>query len=446
MKNAKCLTKGRKVTNAYTQIIITALAVLAPACLSAQQLPIPTTTAEVPGPAGGPSGWLERDTLTGDWGGNRTWLQERGISFKPRLTQFYQGLASGDGDHGFEYGGKADLLLNLDAAKLGTWDGLSLTVHAEYNFGESANGRGGTLLPVNTALLFPGLDGADAFDLSSFFLAQKFSDSVSLMLGKINMVDIAAGKPFMGGAGIDAFQHIAFAAPPSGVVPPYIFGGILSVRTKPASLTLMIYDPVSAVNRSGLEHPFNEGVTFRVSVDVPVTIAGRSGHQGLAAAYSTQDGTDLSSLGDIILPPPGGGIVDIKNDRYHFAYLFDQFLYQSKENPTEGFGLFGQVAISDGNPNPLDWSVLAGVGGTGLIPGRSRDKWGVGFFYYSVSSALKRSLSPAVAIDDERGVEMFYNAALTPWFNLTADVQIIDPALNQNDTAVFAGLRAVIKF
>ncbi len=409
------------------------------AAFAAEPATVISTTAPAPG-------WLERDTLTGDWGGGRTWLQEHGVSLKPRLTQFYQGLTSGDGDHGFEYGGKLDLLLNASLSKLGLWDGLSLTTHAEYNFGESANGRGGTLLPVNTALLFPGLDGADAFDLSSVFLAQKFSDSVSLMFGKINMVDIAAGKPFMGGAGIDAFQHIAFAAPPSGIVPPYIFGGILSVQTKPASFTFMIFDPVSAVNRSGLEHPFSEGVTFRASVDVPVTIAGRSGHQGLAAAYSTQDGTDLSSLGDIILPPPGGGTVGIKNDRYHFAYSFDQFIYQSKENPTEGFGLFGQVAISDGNPNSLDWSAIAGVGGTGLIPGRSRDKWGVGFFHYSVSGALKRSLAPAVAIDDEQGVEIFYNAALTPWFHLGVDVQIIDPALNQNDTAVFAGLRAVIKF
>ena len=65
----------------------------------------PSTTAPAP-----PPGWLERDTLTGDWGGGRTWLKEHGITLKPRLTQFYQGLTEGDGDHGFEYGGKADIL------------------------------------------------------------------------------------------------------------------------------------------------------------------------------------------------------------------------------------------------------------------------------------------------------------------------------------------------
>lgn len=419
--------------------------------LAAQEKAVPMintsgdTTPAITAPAPQP-GWLERDTLTGDWAGGRAWLQEHGVSLKPRLTQFYEGLTSGDGDHGFEYGGKLDLLLNADAAKLGLWDGLSLTVHAEYNYGESANGRGGTLLPVNTALDFPGLDGADAFDLTSVFLRQKFGDNVSLMLGKINMIDVAAGKPFMGGAGIDAFQNIAFVAPPSGIVPPYLFGGVMSLQTKPASFTFMIYDPVSVVNRSGLEDTFAKGVVFRASVEVPVTIAGRSGHQGFAAAYSTQGGIDLAGLGDIILPPPGGGTVGIKDNRYYFGYSFDQYLYQSKENPKEGFGLFGQVGVSDGNPNPLDWNVILGVGGTGLIPGRSRDNWGVGFFHYSVSSALKQSLGPVVAIDDEQGVEIFYNAAVTPWLHVGADLQVIDPVLSQRDTAVIFGLRAGIKF
>jgi carbohydrate-selective porin OprB len=112
-----------------------------------------TTTAPVP-----PPGWLERDTLTGDWGGVRPWLKDRGITLKPRLTQFYQGMIAGDGDHSFEYGGKTDLLLNADLGRLGLWNGLSMTVHAEYNFGESVNGRGGTIAPVNTALQFPGCD------------------------------------------------------------------------------------------------------------------------------------------------------------------------------------------------------------------------------------------------------------------------------------------------
>ena len=130
---------------------------------------------------------------------------------------FYQGLTSGAGPDGFEFGGKADVMLNADLDKLGFWNGISLTVHVEYNFGESVtNQRGGTLIPVNTALQFPGIQGADRFDVSSFQFEQKFGDDVSLKLGKINLIDLYASKPFQGGAGIASFWNLTFAAPPRG--------------------------------------------------------------------------------------------------------------------------------------------------------------------------------------------------------------------------------------
>jgi porin len=397
------------------------------------------------GTALAPPGWLERDTLTGDWGGGRTWLKEHGITLKPRLTQFYQGLTSGDGDHGFEYGGKADLLLDAHLSQLGLWKGLSLNAHAEYNFGESVNQRGGTIMPVNTALMFPGMKGADAFDFSSVTLTQRFGDSVSLLAGKISIIDYCVPKPFMGGGGIDSFWNIVFAAPPSGTVPAYFLGSILSMRTEAATYGLWVYDPNSSVNKPALEHAFADGVTIRGSVSFPVTIAGRTGHQGLAASYSTKDGTDLSTLDGSSIPDPPPGTVGIKNSRYYFAYTFDQYLYQSKENPKEGVGLFGQFEISDGNPNKLYWMGFGGVGGTGLIPGRSLDNWGVGYYYAALSPYLKDSLAPSLRIREEQGVEIFYNFALTPWFTLGADLQIIRPSL-ANDTAVFFGLRNVIRF
>ena len=398
-----------------------------------------------------PPGWLERETLTGDWGGVRPWLKERGIMVMPRLSQFYQGMTSGDDGHDFEYAGKADLLVNAALSKLNFWNGLSLTVHAEYNFGEDVNGRGGTLVPINTALSFPGMEGHDAFDLSSVYLGQTFDDSVFLMFGKINMIDVSSAKRFAGGAGIDSFWNISFAAPPSGLVPPYLLGAILSVRTENATYGLWIYDPEDAVNESGLEDPFND-VTFRGNVEFPVTIAGLRGHQGFVALYSTYDGTDLESLTRLSVPEwPTNA--DTKKERYYFAYAFDQYLYQSKKNPKEGVGLFGHFGISDGNPTRLHWSTHVGLGGTGLIPGRGRDNWGVGFFYHALSDDLKDALAPLrrlrgeSGIDNEQGWEIFYNFSVTPWLTVGADLQIIEPGLEKDmDTAVFCGLRTVITF
>lgn len=403
------------------------------------------TVTDTAAPAPAP-GWLERESLTGDWGGARTWLQDHGITLRPRLTQFYQGLAAGDGDHTFRYSGKLDLLLNADLSKLGLWDGLSMTVHGEYNFGHSLNGRGGTAALVNTALYFPGLGaGSVSNDLSSVYFQQRFGDSVSLLLGKINMIDISAGRPFAGGAGIDSFWNIVFVAPPSGTVPPYLLGALLSVRTEPATFGLWVYDPDDVVNRTGIDRAFAHGVTVRGSVEFPVTIAGVRGHQGLVALYSTQPGTDLDDLKNFLVPPFPPGTPGIKNNRYYFAYTFDQYLYQSQANPKEGVGLFGQFGISDGNPNRLYWSGHVGVGGTGLIPGRSRDNWGFGYYYTAPSSVLKDSLAPIQKIRNEQGVELFYNFRVTPWLTLGVDMQVIKPGLGKT-TAVFPGLRMVTRF
>jgi len=193
-----------------------------------------------------------------------------------------------------------------------------------------------------------------------------------------------------------------------------------------------------------LDKPFANAVTFRGTVEFPFTIAGRSGHQGLVALYSTKDGTEKDDPRDTLIPlwPKKVGI---KNDRYYFAYTFDQYLYQSKENPREGFGLFGQFGISDGNPNRLYWSGHVGVGGVDLIPCRSRNNLGVGYYYAAPSPDLKDLLAPVLRIRDEHGWEIFYNFALTPWLSLGADVQIIKPSL-ASDTTVFSGLSTVIRF
>jgi len=50
----------------------------------------------------------------------------------------------------------------------------------------------------------------------AFYFGQKFGDSVSLIAGKISIIDYCNTKPFMGGVGIDSFWNLVFTAPPSG--------------------------------------------------------------------------------------------------------------------------------------------------------------------------------------------------------------------------------------
>ena len=47
---------------------------------------------------------------------------------------------------------------------------------------------------------------------------------------------------------------------------------------------------------------------------------------------------------------------------------------------------------------------------------------------------------------NEDGVELFYNMAITPWCRLTADLQVGRPSTRIYDTVILAGLRLQIVF
>src|SRR5262245_22700053 len=71
--------------------------------------PTPTPADQATGSASQPTatGLLDREELTGDWGGLRSGWKDKGVVFNSPLTQFYQGVASGGTETGSEYNGTA---------------------------------------------------------------------------------------------------------------------------------------------------------------------------------------------------------------------------------------------------------------------------------------------------------------------------------------------------
>ncbi|OCP34877.1 carbohydrate porin [Ensifer sp. LC163] len=261
------------------------------------------------------------------------------------------------------------------------------------------------------------------------------------------MLDVIAKTPLMGGGGIDTFQNLAIAAPITGLTPPYLLGANLTVKTDPVVLNLLVYDPRNAQNEDVLKDPFSEGVTGMVSATVPVQISGLSGFYGVKVVYSNKEGIDLADIPFLLLPSESGQFVGTKKGSWFIGASFQQYLVQNPANPQEGWGVFGQFGVSDGNPNPLDWSAILGVGGTSFIRGRNLDRWGIGYFRYSFSNDLVGGLGTVgIGLRDEQGVEGFYNMAVTPWFRLTADLQVIAPGVEDASTAVLGSLRAQVKF
>ena len=379
-------------------------------------------------------------TLTGDWGGQRTRLKDQGITLGLEVTQFSTGMVSGQGSHDWQHGGKADFYVTVDGARLGLWPGLSINIHGDQNFGHNANGFGGALIPINTGLAFPDTQG---FDLC-LEIVQKLSDTLTLKFGKLSMLDAAKATPLKGGGGIDTFMNTALAAPITGLLPPEILGAFLGGVNKPVTWSLAVYDPESAVQKTGLEKPFSEGVSFRASATLSSKPFGVQGYYGFKAMYSTLRGFDLNTAPDLLLPPASQRVLATRSNPYFLGISIQQYLMQDPDDARKGWGFFGEIGFSDGNPTPQQWAGLAGIGGSSLFPGRDTDRWGIAYFQNSPSSDLTRALQP-LQLGNEQGIEAFYNMAVTPWLHVSADCQWVAPWVQSYKDAWFVTMRTNIK-
>ena len=380
--------------------------------------------------------WLQRRTLADVPDGPKKQLAESGVDLSVDVTHFMQKLTN-DGE-GLKNGGKADLRLRLNGEKIGLWRGFFISSHVEGNYGNDVNqdAAGLNIIPLNTALAYPSRHDA----MFSLLFTQAFSPTTTLTVGLFNMFDAASRRPIIGGGGIEGFWNLAMAAPLTNITPPYIYGASFNHTTDLGSFGLFIYDPRDAQDLDNIQNLFTDGVTYSGTATFPVTIAGLRGFQNLRLVYSTLDGTDLSSL-----PPEVGQPPAFKTHRWYIQYSFEQYLVQDAKDPKTGWGLFGQFGWSDGNPNAFQGHWYAGLAGNNLMEGRKADRWGVGYYSYKLSNAFRNAL-PGVGshIEPQKGAEVFYNWAITPWFRLQGDAQWVRP-FNGRDNNYYLGLSAHLK-
>jgi porin len=214
--------------------------------------------------------------------------------------------------------------------------------------------------------------------------------------------------------------------------------------------TLTIYDTNDASTTSVFDKLFDNGAVIYPTVSVPTTFFGMPGHQSVWGAYSSGRYAVLSpeSLNQIPQalqggPPPALPLI---RGSWWITYLFDQALWVDPTDQSRTWGVFGNVGISDGKPNPIRWSTIVGIGGSSPISSRKLDTFGIAYFYLGLSDSFKNDVRPIVSVRDERGVELFYNIAVTPWCHLTADMQVITPIQDGAKTSLVLGARMKIDY
>jgi len=387
------------------------------------------------------SGLATRFALTGDWWGARSSLADNGVSLDLRHTSFYQGLASGTGDKSYEYGGKMDAFITLDSAKMGLWDGGGFRSHLEYRHGDAPANLGGAIFAANTALYWP-VDTPEDLVATSLYFIQTIGDRSSIAFGKFNPVDLLAAHSFYGGWGIDRFMNLILVAPPSGLIPVVFMGAVANTRTERVTWTIMAFDPNDRTNDYLPGDLFDDGVNISVSAAHDTALAGRKTTYVISGLYSTAEGADYSSVGGGV-----GSIVSTKSGAWNINFEFKHNLQECTEQANASWGFYLKAAIADGNPNYIERSLIVGIGGKALFFGRPQDSFGVGAYYYDLSETLQDSLDPSFTnFHDESAIEAFYSWAVTPWLQIGADIQYINPARGDYKNALVPSLRLQFRF
>lgn len=390
-----------------------------------------------------------RPTLTNGLWGHGYCLAEQGIGIKSSLTQFYQGPSSGGARQNFSYGAKFDLYVDFNTEKMGLWEGGDVLVHAsEWQFGENANADAVFASPVNANLLYP--TNRPSYSLSHLMLTQQLGGGHMAMVGRYSMLDMWEGFYPDYGHGLDGFMNVSLIIPLNVIVPtlPAIsnMAGILKANERGIQRGLIVFETTNHPTTAGLD--FENGVTILGVERLYTEVGGLGGSHTFAAMYATGTFTDFNPNGWITGP---AGLVEIpilgeQKGAWSAGYIAEQRLWQDPCNPKRYSKAMLTLGIADHDTSPYGFGANVTSEAFGWFASRPSDRMGIGYFYYDLTNGFQEAIEALGPAQNVQGGEIYYNAAITPWFHLTADVQAIRPIYEANDTAIVLGLRGRIDF
>ena len=428
-----------------------------------------------------PTGFWERDTLTGDWGGVRSDLEEAGI--KLGVIETSDGFAdvSGGARTGATYEGRTELDLDLDLEKLVGWSGA--TVHAG---AWQIHGRGLSGNNTKNLLTISSIEADRGTLLSDLYLDQTaFDGVVSLRVGQQ-----AVDDEFIVSKVGNLFVNSTFGYPglpsldqPSGG-PDYPFA-TPAVRLKLAptdALTLLVAafngDPAGpGTGDPQLRDP--SGTAFRTSdgvlgffeaqyaVNQSKDASGLPGTYKLGAWVHSGRFADqqFDRAGLSLADPRSSGLPRLHDGDWSVYAVADQMLWRRPDTDDQGLSMFVRLMGAPADRNLTDLYADGGFSFKGPFDGRDDDQVGLAVAYNRISAdasrldaALQRSLPGRPVRDDEGIVELTYMAQVTPWWQLQPDLQYVvhpgghaplpgDPAQGRTiGNATVLGLRTTITF
>jgi porin len=386
----------------------------------------------------------QRSHLTGDWGGMRTDLANRGILIHGEASFVGGSVFDGGLDEDEEGLWKGDLIVKLDSDRMGFWEGGFASIRTEARGGNSVNPDAGTLMPVNTVAAFPAARAEDDIvDLTEAVVTQFLTPNLAIVAGLMQTLD-GDVLPGAQGRGNEHFLNLALVLNPlaTTTVPYSTLGVALAVFLSESSFgSFAIMDTEESSGRNKFDT--DDGTTLVADWILTHNLRGLPGGQRVAAIYADHDFTKLDQ--DLRNFLPNFGSIETKEHSWSVYYSGFQALGGQgfdEYKQYRGWGLGTRFGWSDGDPNPFEWFASLHLTGYGLTDARPQDRFGLGYFHLGLTDA---NLIDSLPIDDEQGAEVFYNFALTPALFLSADLQYVDTGLEFSDDAWVAQLRLFVR-
>lgn len=391
-----------------------------------------------------------RQYLFGDWGGERTSLASKGVTFDFFYVADLQANPVGGLEQTQAGWGRVRGTMDVDFGKLTEWDGLTFHVTGLWQFGGNLGADIGTLANPS------GLVSAHATRLDSFWLEQAF-----LRKRLFFRVGQFAGLDFYGNQEYGASYLIEPLDYALGNLFPTTYESFNPAATPAAQIqfypwrTLFIKSAVLAGNRN----PYQQdptGFNFQIR-NTPVFVyeigftrdandlAGQTSHLGrksypgiykFGAAYNGGKFTNASGTQS--------------TGNYLIYGMANQALYRSDAGTNTGLDATIGFDWSPGDLNRENSQITAGVRYNGPIPSRSQDGVSFGFVYTRVSDPFQSVGIPfgMPPLGSEKAIEVNYAAQLTRYFLVQPVFQYyVDVGGNSRipNAAVF-GFRTKINF
>ena len=386
--------------------------------------------------------WNE-ETLSGDWGGARTSLYDKGITVE--LTHKSDVLANTSGGvaHGAVVLMNSEAAVNMDLGQLAGWDGATAFVQYHVQHGnKSINNYTGS---------FAGVDNIETgTSTGQFYQAwlQKNSadDSLSLLAG-LYAIDSEFYVTETSGLFLQPPYGMSAEMAQTGQNGPPVFPmGALALRVKYAASGYFVQGVLSDGVPGNPNNP--HGTHIRLDKGdgslAVVEFGANTTEEGGAFNKTALGLWRYSARADDMMDVDASGNPLRRTDQ-GFYLLAERTLRAEQDDPAQGLSGFVRFGTVSKDVYQADWSGSVGLIYQGLFDGRDDDTAGIAV---TTSHASSKYRQLNISDSSETVVELTYRAQLQPWLSVQPLVQRIfnpnmDAALRD---AWVVGMRLEVAF